>query len=77
MREKGNEKVQKKERKKGSNIRFILECRIQLLVHRNAVSVAMVTVGNNLFLPFPPLYPLNCIYLHLFCFHLWLTTGVG
>lgn len=69
--------MQKKEEKKGCYIRFILEGRIQLPVHRNAVSVAGVTIGNNLLLPFPSLYPLNCIYLHLFCLHLWLTAGVG
>ena len=38
--------------RKGCNIRFILEGRIQLLVRRNAVSVAVVTIGNNLFLLF-------------------------
>lgn len=34
------------------NIRFILEGCIQLLAHCDAVSVAMVTIGNNLFLSF-------------------------
>ncbi len=67
----------RQKKKKGCNIRFILEGRIQLLVHRNAVSVAVVTIGNNLLLLFPSLYPLNCIYLHFFCLHLWLMAGVG
>ena len=76
MSERENEKVQRKERKKGCNIRFILEGHIQLLVHRDAVSVAVVTIGDNLFLFILFLYPLNCIYLH-FYLHLLLTTGVG
>lgn len=63
--------------KKGCNIRFILEGRIQLLIHCDAVSVAVVTIGNNLFLFFPFLCTLNCIYLHFFCLHHWLMAGDG
>lgn len=74
--ERGNEK-EKKRRKKGCNITFILEGRIQLLAHCNAVSVALETIGNHLFLSFPSPYPLNCIYLHFFCLHLWLMAGAG
>lgn len=68
----------KREKMKGGcDIRFILEGRIQLLVHRNAASVAMVTIGNNMVLLFSSPYPLNCIYLHFFCLHLWLMAGAG
>lgn len=63
--------------KKGCNIRFILEGCIQLLVCCDAVSVSMVTIGNNLFLSFFFLRSLNCIYLHFFCLHFWLSAGFG